>query len=52
MTLFKEGFRPWPHVYKPGGKSKKIYERIDANLMEDLATLRTYDLREDSDRYI
>jgi hypothetical protein len=52
MTLFKDGFRPWPHVYKPGQKSKIFYERVDANLIEDLASLRTYDEREDSERYI
>jgi hypothetical protein len=52
MTLFEDGFRPWPHVYEPGHKSKFFYEGIDANLMENLTSLRTYTEREDSERYI
>jgi hypothetical protein len=52
MTLFKDEFRPWPHVYKPRLKSKLFYERIDAHLREDLARLRTYEQREDSEQYV
>jgi hypothetical protein len=52
MTLFKDEFRPWPHVYKPGLKSKLFYERIDAHLREDSARLRTYEQREDSEQYV
>jgi hypothetical protein len=52
MTLFEDVFRPWPHVYKPGLKSQKFYERIDANIKDDLAALRTYEEREDSETYI
>jgi hypothetical protein len=51
LTIFNEGFRPWPHVYKPGGKSKKIYKRVDANLKEDLVRLRTFETRSDSEVY-
>ena len=52
MSLFEVGFRPWPHVYKPGLRSKYFYERIDAHLTDDLATLRIYDQRDDSERYV
>ena len=51
MTVFDDNFRPWPHVYKPGLQSKRFYKNIDANLREDLAKLRNYDAREDSERY-
>ncbi len=51
MRVFDEGFRPWPHVYRGGLRSKKFYDRIDANLSDDLARLRTYTNREDSNDY-
>ena len=51
MIIFNDGFRPWPHVYKPGQRSKKFYSRMDANLTQDLAQLRTYESREDKDNY-
>jgi hypothetical protein len=51
MRVFDDEFRPWPHVYKCGLRSKKFYDRIDANLSEDLARLRTYANREDSQDY-
>jgi hypothetical protein len=51
MTVFDEGFRPWPHIYKPRLKSKTFYNRMDANLQEDLNRLRTYQNRADSDTY-
>jgi hypothetical protein len=52
MTIFKDGYRPWPHVYKPGGKSKKFYNRMDANLQADLVRLLTYEkTRSDSEVY-
>jgi hypothetical protein len=51
MSVFDDGFRPWPHVYKNGLRSKHFYDRVDANLTGDLAKLRTYELREDSERY-
>ncbi len=51
MTLSNDDFRPWPHVYKPGLQSKRFYKRIDANLTADLAKLRNYEAREDSERY-
>ena len=51
MTVFNDGFRPWPHVYKPSLKSKIFYDRIDANLEVDLMRLRTYLNRGDSETY-
>ncbi len=51
MNVFKDGFRPWPHVYKPSLKSKKFYSRIDADLSQDLARLRPDLLREDFEKY-
>jgi hypothetical protein len=51
MTTFKDGYRPWPHVYKSGGESKKIYNRVDANLQADLVRLRTSETRSDSEVY-
>jgi hypothetical protein len=51
MKVFEPGFRPWPHVYKPGLKSKQFYGRIDANLTEDLARLRPDITREDYEKY-
>ena len=50
MSVFDDGFRPWPRVMKEG-QSAKFYTRVDANLTEDLATLRTYNAREDSVAY-
>ncbi len=47
MTVFKDGFRPWPHVLKLGGKSKQFYKRMDTYLEEDLVQLRTYESRAD-----
>ena len=37
MVVFENGFRPWPHVFKGRGRSKKFYSRVDSNLVEDLA---------------
>jgi hypothetical protein len=51
MVVFEAGFRPWPHVYKGGGRSKKFYSRVDAHLTEDLQRIRNYGLREDSQKY-
>ena len=51
MKVIEDGFRPWPHVYKPSLKSKKIYSRIDADLSQDLARLRPDILREDYEKY-
>jgi hypothetical protein len=48
MRVFEDGFRPWPHVYKCGLRSKSFYTRIDANLSLDLARLRNFANREDS----
>jgi hypothetical protein len=51
MTVFNDGYRPWPHVYKPGLQSKTFYNRMEANLQEDLVRLRTYETRVDSEIY-
>ncbi len=51
MAVFEDGFRPRPHVFKGGGRSKKFYSRVDANLMEDLQRIRNYRVREDSEKY-
>ena len=50
MSVFEDGFRPWPRVMKEG-KSVKFYNRVDANIKEDLAKLRTYNAREDREAY-
>jgi hypothetical protein len=51
MAVFEDGFRPWPHVFKGGGRSKKFHSRVDANLTEDLQRIRNYGMREDSEKY-
>jgi hypothetical protein len=51
MVVFEEGFRPWPHVFKGRGRSKKFYSRVDANLVEDLARIKNFMAREDSLKY-
>jgi hypothetical protein len=51
MTIFNDGYRPWPHVYKSGGESKKFYNRVDANFKADLVRLRTFETRSDSEVY-
>jgi hypothetical protein len=51
MTVFNETFRPWPHIYKPGLRSKDFYEKLDRNLAEDLDRLRTYETRVDCEVY-
>jgi hypothetical protein len=51
MCVFDNGFRPWPHIFKPEQRSKNFYARIDANLTDDLARLRTYNDRDDSEKY-
>ncbi len=52
MMVFQDGFRPWPHIYKPGGRCKQFYHRVDANLSANLARLRTYETREDTTKYV
>ena len=49
--VFDDEFRPWPHVYKPGLRSKKFYTHLDTDLKEDLVGLRTYLTRADSEVY-
>lgn len=48
MDVFNLHYRPWPHVFKPGLRSKRFYEKMDANLAQDVEQLRTYDNRSDS----
>jgi hypothetical protein len=52
MKVFDDGFRPWPHVYKPGLRSQRFYSRIDANLATDLAQLRNFETRDDKQKYV
>jgi hypothetical protein len=51
MVVFEEGFRPWPHVWKGRGRSKKFYSRIDANLTQDLDRIRSFNERDDTQKY-
>jgi hypothetical protein len=51
LGIFDEGFRPWPHVFKDKGRSKKFYEASDRNLIEDLHILLLDPSREDADAY-
>ncbi len=51
MVVFEKGFRPWPHVFKGRGRSKKIYSRVDDNLEDDLTRIKNYLDREDSIKY-
>ncbi len=48
MEVFNLPYRPWPHVFKSGLRSKRFYEKMDANLAHDLERLRTYENRADS----
>ena len=50
MSVFDDGFRPWPRIIKEG-QSLQFYSRVDANLDADLGTLRTYNARADSENY-
>jgi hypothetical protein len=52
FDVFKDDFRAWPHIYKNGGRSKLFYGRIERNLNEDLAKLRSYNTRDDSVKYM
>ena len=52
LVVFETGFRPWPHVYKGGGRSKKFYSRVDDNLAEDLTRIGNFKSREDKDKYV
>jgi hypothetical protein len=52
MCVFETGFRPWPHLYLDRGRAKKFYNGIDANLDNDLANLRTFAAREDSEKHM
>ncbi len=51
MTVFDETFRPWPHIYKAGLRSKTFYENLNRNLPVDLDRLRAYLTRADSEVY-
>lgn len=51
LRIFEIGFRPWPHVYKDKGRSKKFYGAVDRNLTDDLEVLRLNDNREDAETY-
>ncbi len=51
LSIFDDGFRPWSHVYKDKGRSRKFYGKVDRNLTSDLLRLRLDDTREDADKY-
>ena len=51
FQVFADEFRPWPHVYKNKGRSKKFYGGVDANLKRDLERLRINQEREDANQY-
>jgi hypothetical protein len=51
MEVFNTGFRPWPHVSKPDGKSERFYAMVDLNLESDLKRLNNFHDRADSDNY-
>ena len=51
FNVFDDEFRPWPHVYKNKGRSKKFYGSMDANLVSDLKRIRLDPEREDYDNY-
>lgn len=40
LNVFEDEFRPWPHLYKNKGRSKKFYAGVDANLKMDLQQMR------------
>ena len=52
MRIFEKGFRPWPHIYLEGGRSRKFYKALDANLDHDVAMLSNLSAREDSTKYM
>ena len=51
FDVFEDNFRAWPHIYKPLGRSKNFYGKIERNLKEDLIQLRSYKEREDTINY-
>jgi hypothetical protein len=51
MRVFENGFRPWPHIFKTKGRSRKFYEKVDLHLKEDLQRLNNFNTREDSEKY-
>ena len=48
---FDDEFRPWPHLYKNKGRSKKFYKTVDRNLINDLLRIRLDPTREDAEKY-
>ena len=51
MVVFEHGFRPWPHVYKSNGRSRRFYAKVDLNLHADLERLNFFKEREDYEQY-
>ena len=51
FNVFEDEFRPWPHLYKNKGRSKKFYGSMDANLVSDLKRIRLDPDREDYENY-
>ena len=51
FLILEDNFRPWPHVYKDKGRSKKFYTAVDRNLTSDLERIRLDLGRDDSEKY-
>jgi hypothetical protein len=51
LAVFETGFRPWPHIFKTKGRSRKFYDKVDLNLKEDLERLNNFNTREDCEKY-
>ena len=51
LDVFDDNFRPWPHLYKNKGRSKKFYKTVDRNLKSDLLRIRLDPTREDAEKY-
>ncbi len=51
MRVSDNGFRPWPHVFKSNGRSRRFYEKVDLNIGDDLQRLNNFKNREDSEKY-
>ena len=51
MIVFDVNFRPWPHIFQSRGRAAKFYKAMDRNIHRDVIALRTYDTRDDADKY-
>ena len=51
FLILETNFRPWPHVFKDKGRSKKFYTAVNRNLTSDLERIRLDLGRDDSEKY-